>query len=55
MVSLETADLPNHYVAGDELNFVRFYRLYECSTIGNAINHIVNRTIEIQSIKIGNE
>ncbi|TYC01920.1 MAG: hypothetical protein FXF54_01410 [Kosmotoga sp.] len=55
MVSLETADLPNHYVAGDELNFVRFYRLYECSTIGNAISHIVNRTIEIQSIKIGNE
>lgn len=54
-VSLETADLPNHYVAGDKLNFVRFYRLYECSTIGNAINHIVNRTIEIQSVKIGNE
>jgi hypothetical protein len=53
MVSLETTDLPNHYVAGDELNFVRFYRLYESSTIGSAISHIVNRTLEIQSVEIG--
>ncbi|TYB94837.1 MAG: hypothetical protein FXF54_05340 [Kosmotoga sp.] len=54
IVSLETVDLPNHYVAGDELSFERFYSLYDAETIGSAISHIVNRTIEIQSIKIGN-
>ncbi|MFW6120077.1 MAG: hypothetical protein ACOC80_04155 [Petrotogales bacterium] len=54
IVSLETTDLPNHYVAGDELNFERFYSLYNSNTIGSAISHIVSRTIEIQSIEIGN-
>lgn len=51
-VTTDQSEWPNRYAAGDSLGFVKYYRLFECQSIEEAVRMLELRTLEIQSISI---
>ncbi|MCD6159408.1 MAG: hypothetical protein J7J09_02120 [Kosmotoga sp.] len=52
-VSTEMKDWPARFKAGDEVVFDRYYDVYKSMSIPNAIEYLELRTVEIQSIAVG--